>query len=291
MPLEEDLREAVGGLLVLPLRMVLATPGVRATVPMLRGTWGAALHGLDRRVYDAVFEGRGTPRYILRPAPPDPLEQPALEWITIGDGIESAPTLLRAWDLAANMGLGPDRRPFSIRGFRTLGPARAGRLVRLAAVRPWSLSRAAWPLEGDPRTTPCRLECRAPLRLLRRGRLIEEPTFSDFIVAAGRRIDAFATSEAQGKLRPLWRETLAASRAVATRPWRGRRQDLRRWSARQGREVEQWGVVGRLDLPEGPGPLWPLLAAARWVHVGKGTVMGLGQIEVTALDAPPVGDD
>ncbi|MEW6744994.1 MAG: CRISPR system precrRNA processing endoribonuclease RAMP protein Cas6 [Planctomycetota bacterium] len=40
------------------------------------------------------------------------------------------------------------------------------------------------------------------------------------------------------------------------------------------------GVCGMLELPDGPGELWPLLLAAQWLHVGKGTVMGLGRLDV-----------
>jgi hypothetical protein len=55
---------------------------------------------------------------------------------------------------------------------------------------------------------------------------------------------------------------------------------MRRWSAAQQAEVELHGVTGVMDLPEGPGELWPLLAAAGWLHLGKGTVFGLGRLEV-----------
>ena len=51
-------------------------------------------------------------------------------------------------------------------------------------------------------------------------------------------------------------------------------------SARQDADLELRGVSGVLDLPEGPGELWPLLAAATWLHLGKATVFGLGQFEV-----------
>jgi hypothetical protein len=44
------------------------------------------------------------------------------------------------------------------------------------------------------------------------------------------------------------------------------------------------GVSGSLDLPEGLGPLALLLAAAQWLHLGKGTVMGLGQLRIIPLD-------
>lgn len=46
------------------------------------------------------------------------------------------------------------------------------------------------------------------------------------------------------------------------------------------------GVAGALDLPAGPGPLAPLLAAACWLHLGKGTIMGLGQLRITSLQGP-----
>ena len=38
------LRELLAQVLVWPRRLLLRTPGLEATVPMLRGVWGAALH-------------------------------------------------------------------------------------------------------------------------------------------------------------------------------------------------------------------------------------------------------
>jgi hypothetical protein len=64
--------------------------------------------------------------------------------------------------------------------------------------------------------------------------------------------------------------------------WSGARLDLHRYSSRQEAEVELRGVSGVLELPEGVGALAPLLAAASWLHVGKGTVFGLGQFHITA---------
>ena len=69
-----------------------------------------------------------------------------------------------------------------------------------------------------------------------------------------------------------------------SKPWQGRRLDLVRYSGSQKAEVELRGVAGSLALPVGPGPLSSLLAAAAWIHIGKGTVMGLGQIKITACD-------
>lgn len=36
------------------------------------------------------------------------------------------------------------------------------------------------------------------------------------------------------------------------------------------------GWAGETIVPQGPGPLADLLLAADWLHVGKGTVQGMG---------------
>ncbi len=40
--LDQSLTAALATLPILPRRMLLDTPGVEATVPLLRGVWGAA---------------------------------------------------------------------------------------------------------------------------------------------------------------------------------------------------------------------------------------------------------
>jgi hypothetical protein len=63
-------------------------------------------------------------------------------------------------------------------------------------------------------------------------------------------------------------------------PWEGGQLDLVRYSSSQKGEIELRGVAGGLFLPEGPGALADLLSAAAWLHLGKGTVMGLGQLGI-----------
>jgi hypothetical protein len=278
----DDVREHAARIRVWPRRLLLDTPGVRATVPLLRGVWGAALHHLDPAAYTAVFSPpAGSPGYVLRPAPPDPATAPALDWLLVGVAENYEEPLRRAWDVAAGMGLGPRRRRFRVREFVALGPdggpARPG--------GPWPLDAAAWPVPGDPAAAPCRLLFPAPLRLLRRGRLLDRPTLADLTVAAARRVRAYLPAEACASWDRLAREALTAAQRVRAGPWQGERLDLHRYSVRQRTELELRGVAGRLDLPAGPGPLWPLLAAAQWLHLGKGTVVGLGQLLIRPLDA------
>lgn len=283
MSLANQVRQVLNQLVIYPRRLSLQTPGVRATVPMLRGVWGAALHDLDGDAYEAVFVGRGplserAPRYILRPAPADPADAPALEWILLPGAEAFDDVLLRAWDVASGLGLGKERRRFHIRAIRPLGPGGEA-LAPSREACGWPVGQARWPVAGDPARAPCRLTFPAPLRLLRRHVLIERPAAPDLVVAALRRIEALLP--AGGKVVAGLRSGfLGLARQVSARPWEGRRLDLVRYSGRQKKELELCGVVGHLDLPEGPGDLWPLLAAAQWLHLGKGTVVGMGQLVV-----------
>lgn len=84
----------------------------------------------------------------------------------------------------------------------------------------------------------------------------------------------------KSKLEVLAPALIEIARLVSAREWTGERLDLVRYSARQEAELEMRGVSGGLELPEGPGELWPLLAALTWLHVGKGAVVGMGQLAI-----------
>jgi len=280
--LAEDILEALASIVLLPRRLSLQTPGVEATAPMLRGVWGAALHGIDKGAYEIMFQGAGPPSYrcpgyILRPAPFDPGDAPAIEWILFGDAIGYDATAWRAWDIACSMGLGKRREPFRI--WQTKPIAMDGMHLNLdRTFLPWRLSQAHWPIPGNPFNMPVRLKFDAPLRILRRKRLIDCPTFKDIVEAGLGRLTLLMPKPLRPKWRQLRDRCLEAAEDRPGRPWRGRRLDLLRYSASQESEIELRGVAGTLDLPEGLAELWPLLAAMRWTHVGKGCVVGLGHL-------------
>lgn len=279
---ESMVGSVLGEVRVRAWRLHLETPGVLATVPMLRGVWGAALRAESERDYREVFEGGETqgPRYLMRPAPREASPAPAVEFLLFGRVDESTiGAIWDAWERSCRQGLGPDRRPFRIVEVRPL--AWDGTPLRAAKDQPgFSLAPLPWPV-GDP-SQACRLDFPAPLRLLRDGRLIREPAPPDLVIATLRRIQALAGSIAD----PLWtarRDWLEAARSIPHSPWQGHPLDLVRYSGSQRREIELQGITGFLDLPNGPGPLAPLLAASQWLHLGKGTVLGLGQLCITPL--------
>ncbi len=117
---------------------------------------------------------------------------------------------------------------------------------------------------------------------MRQHRLIEQPTTVDIAVAAARRLEAFLPSPASEALARMKPAIIEQAKTQHAESWHGRRLDLVRYSGRQKRELEMRGVSGYLDRPGGPGPLWPLLAA-QWLHLGKGTVVGMGQLVVKPI--------
>ncbi len=259
-------------------RLLLDTPHVRATSPMLRGVWGRALHFLDAKTYHEVFEGGGpqdrrVPRYIIRPAPADPATAPAIDFVLINVRAEQQPVLWEAWAMAGGMGLGPNRTPFCVRKKVPL-------ITLRHQVGTSQLLARDWPIEGSPSQTPCTIEFRAPLRLLRDRKLLEQPAYSDIATAGARRLAALASLERGATYRDLQQWVRDSATQTPAHAWRGQRTDVVRWSAAQRKAVKLHGVTGSLYLPEGPGKLWTLLAYLRWLHVGKGTTLGMGQLDL-----------
>ncbi|CAK0779669.1 putative CRISPR system precrRNA processing endoribonuclease RAMP protein Cas6 [Azospirillaceae bacterium] len=270
-------------------RFSLETPGVHATIPMLRGVWGAALKHLSNETFVKVFEGgpdraHATPGYILRPTILNKGEETAAEWILFGSAIEHEQTLLRAWDIASGMGLGPERKRFFIRKATPLdsfgNPFSKSECFEGFDYQTWRLGTAPWPLESDPIASPIRLSFRSPLRLLVKHRQIEEPTIDDIIQSGLRRISMISENSApQG----LITECINYTKTIYCLPWKGEIINFHRYSARQSKEIDLRGVCGHIDMPQGARLIWPLLSALRWTHIGKATVFGLGQPIITEL--------
>ncbi len=277
-PLTQELRRCLSGLPVRAWRMHLDTPDVHAHTPMLRGVWGKALYETDLALYRTLFEGGpgGIPRYLIRPAPAHARPAPAVEFILFGPVDEATEDVCWiAWEKALRGGLGADREPARCVEVRPL--AWDGTALEPGLRQPgFALAPLAWP--GDIHSA-CRLVFPAPVRLLREGKLIATPSLADLTLATLRRVQAFLGETATD----VWQsrhDWLERARQVATSPFQGGPLDLVRYSGRQQGEIELRGVAGELILPAGPGVLADVLLAARWLHVGKGTVMGMGEVRI-----------
>ncbi|GIW97297.1 MAG: hypothetical protein KatS3mg111_0630 [Pirellulaceae bacterium] len=269
---------------VLPRRMQLQCSEPEMTVPLLRGVWGRQIHDrclqLYRQVFDVPSQGgavANSPLYLLRPAPPDPEWAPAIEYFLFCSAIEHSHQLDVCWEAAGRAGIGRSRLPFQISRAEFLLPD--GSTSEHGGS--WPVSAARWPLPAD---RPCKLVFPSPVRIRRDNRLVSAPTLADLVAAFNRRVAGFLPARYHDLWRSVGAMCVALAKDIPQRPWQGERLDLVRYSARQRADLELQGVTGELALPRGPQELAPLIAAMQWLHVGKSTVMGLGQPLVAPLE-------
>ena len=206
-----------------------------------------------------------------------------IDLITWGVTESERQILARAWNIAANFGLGRDRLPFtleSIEPWQEYGGKTSVSVEEIIRERR---------LDTD---TFCRLLFPVPLRLIAARSntkwRIESPTFPDLIRAAITRLGTLrrqilnehdGTSAGDGEPLPaFFEEAMQLAERTSALPWLGEQLALRRYSGRQKTEIDLAGTVGALELPEGPGALAPLLVAAEIFHLGKSTTLGLGRM-------------
>ncbi len=134
----------------------------------------------------------------------------------------------------------------------------------------------AWPQEPLELT----IETRTPLSLRKDGQDLGEPSVRDLILAILRRMDLLdrmlggpGMGFPWGPLLDLAGSVLVLDRDLTQRWWS-------RWSERQGRRIRQGGVLARWRLGDVDPRLLPIFAAGERVGIGRGTVFGLGKIEV-----------
>lgn len=223
--------------------------------------------------------------YIIRQ--PDPAKPEWFEWILFGDAIEFDQTLLRAWDIASGMGLGRMRHRFSLLSMAAILP---NYTMTEQAVN-WTLDRCVDPdLIDDFLHRPCQLRFPDTIRLMRRlpgqpkPSLIREPDFPDLVVGLCRRINLLLPAARRPSWEPIAAQCLDLARQTPATPWKGTTRTLHRYSARQQQEISLRGVAGTIQLPEGPGPLLPLICAGAWTHLGKAVTMGLGRMLIGPVE-------
>lgn len=274
---------------------------------MLRGAFGHALKRLVcvmRRpectgcplekvcLYVSVFETRSAaqdPPRFARPPHPFVLrsnlranrgqlaDRIAFRIRLFGDALDHAPFIARAMEEAGACGLGPDRTPFRLAALTTgngdvwcpgqsypmpapePAPPELPERVRLRFVTPTRLQQDGRPVD------PAALDGPGLARAIQRrvGLMIA------FHGAGPGAIDNATLAQEAGHVRIVSRDLT----------WRR----LFRRSSRQKAKQAIGGIMGEITLDFGQAP--GLRECARWLpatHLGKGTSMGLGHVEVGA---------
>lgn len=196
----------------------------------------------------------------------------------IGFANDSLPLLIEAFDgMGASGDYGGRFRVDSVRS--TLEPG----FTLYAAGRGWNGRTAPqWsPPEEPSGEMTIRIRFPWPLRLVVERELCEAPQFIDIIRGLLRRLHILAvlyggSTEPYEVLHPLL--DLARTARHLEVAWR--HAPLERESLRQNKRVPLDGAIGGLVVRGALGALVPFLEAGRWLHVGKGSSLGLGGFEL-----------
>lgn len=256
------------------------------------------IHGC---VYSQVFETPPPPGlsaggfsavphpYVLAVDPSAPKhyargERLSLGMTLMGAAITQVPYLIRALEVAGELGVGTDPGRFRLVHLEreaTLGSERWDIVFRpeVGDYRQVALESPVLP----PAPDSLRLRLITPLRLKRDGHFVTPRTFTplDLIHHLDVRLRRLALlyggdPSAFDRRRDAdhARTMEVAQRDLAWHDWT-------RYSSRQQARMQMGGIIGQLVL-RGPGvaPLWPALWAGQWTHVGKGTAFGLGRYRI-----------
>ncbi|MFB3787122.1 MAG: CRISPR system precrRNA processing endoribonuclease RAMP protein Cas6 [bacterium] len=220
-------------------------------------------------------------RHAKRYRPGDTL---AFEIVLLGQAAQRLPYLIFAVNEMAGQGLGVKRGPFHLAGVtdgdgQPLYDVELGQLLRDPTPR--NLGEI---LHGEaPESVRVILE--TPLRVKAEGSLLaREIDAADFLRPACRRLWSlirFHGHDPQGEwdFHSLWeKEKLPELLDRNLRWW-----DLSRYSNRQKNSLKIGGLTGHFTLRGNLQPWWGILRAVELVHLGKGTIMGLGRIRLRPM--------
>jgi hypothetical protein len=231
--------------------------------------------------------------FVIEP----PAEQRML--FTPGEELPFALTLI---------GRGIDYLPYFIAVFRELGQAGLGRrrgrfrLKTIEAVWPYTdQTETVYRAEDELVRTPhLILDSRAitaraatlppgrltlnfltPTRLKHQGRWVETgPSFQVLVKGLLGRISSLSYFHCGQPLEADFRGLIDRAAGVKIAESQTRWEDWARFSGRQQQRIELGGLVGRVTYQGALGEYLPLLALGEWLHVGKGTVFGNGQVQI-----------
>ncbi|NLP09424.1 CRISPR system precrRNA processing endoribonuclease RAMP protein Cas6 [bacterium] len=130
--------------------------------------------------------------------------------------------------------------------------------------------------------SPLRLDFISPLRVKINGQYADRITFRQLTFQMLRRVLELAYFYAPDQ--PLdweFNHLLRAADAIRVADQHFKWADWERHSNRQKTDMQMGGMLGHMTLAGDLEPWRELIHAARWLHVGKGTVMGLGRVEIS----------
>jgi len=243
---------------------------------MWHGAFGASLHDLAPRAYEALMQAEQPQRsWALRPPLMQDTRIPAGselrgELVLMGDAVAHADACIAALDEMGRRGLGPRRAPAVLES-TSEGPC----------VTAWDVFHRASLVATQARAAALELHLRSPLRTRERGSpLHSAPSFAQLLKRSIARLvtrlpdtghGLFATGEQATLMQTAEHVELLDHRIEAVR-WQRR-------SSRQQRTMPFDGLLGHVSFAPAAMAAYPWMALAEWWQLGSKTTFGLGMVE------------
>jgi hypothetical protein len=194
-----------------------------------------------------------------------------------GRATNASPFVIEACRRLAINGLGKDRYPFDLEEVRDSSEQGALLFHKDGTEYGAYPSLRSISCEQDKSAEQAFLEFLTPTRLVEDGKLLRTPTVEALVRAIVFRIRAIAYFHDAKRWDPDIEALQKATKGVKITSADTSFKRLERLSTRQQRKVPLDGFVGRMCLAgESLGNLYPLFVAGQVLHIGKGTVFGLG---------------
>lgn len=215
--------------------------------------------------------------------------------LLLGSGTDHAPFVVAAVRRMASSGLGSRRRRFELsRAFAMNGDGEntelwSGGGSPVVAPRGTKLRDLVRRRRKSESVT---LSFRTPVRIVHAGKAVEELSFGLFARALLSRLSNLAAFHCGVDLGLDFKGILSSAGEVETVRSDLEPTSLRRWSNRQQKSMDLHGARGEVTW-RGPAvkELWPFIEAGELLHVGKGTVWGMGRYEIMGLANSFAGRD
>lgn len=207
----------------------------------------------------------------------EPGEGTSFGLVLIGRIIEFLPFFIMAFDNLGRMGLGRERRKFSLMavesGDSIIYEGESGTIIGEPSV----LRLSDFNNGKDKFLERVELDFLTPVRMIYDEKLMDKPEFHILIRNLLRRLSNLAYFQCGLKLDVDPKEVILSAKDVFIEKDDTYWYDWRRYSSRQKAEMILGGIMGRVSYT---GPLEqfiPLLLAGEYIHVGKNTSFGLGK--------------
>ena len=142
------------------------------------------------------------------------------------------------------------------------------------------------PLQGEDFCPPASeakavtLDFLSPVRLVYRGKLVEDLEFHIIFRSLLRRISSLSQFHCGTRLDLDFKSLVARAETIKTSNKQLRWYDWERYSRRQDARMKLGGVLGEIACEGHLTEFMPFITLGQWINVGKGTSFGLGQYKL-----------